>query len=153
PRVITTGTQTFTLRIEGKRIDSAANILFDGAPLASPRVNPRGRQILAEVDASLVASPGDHSIQIQNPDGMTSDTETLTVQDKDPDLTIRLSANGIEEDIGLDATPTLETDSFSDSSDILVWGKPVDKAEVEEGGQFRISADLLTDPAEIPITL
>src|SRR5689334_8059378 len=67
PKVITTGTQTFTLRIDGKRINSAANILFDGVPLASPRVTPKGKQILAEVDASLVASPGDHTIQIMNP--------------------------------------------------------------------------------------
>jgi sugar lactone lactonase YvrE len=151
PKVITTGTQTFTLRIEGRRIDSAANVLFDGVPLASPRVNPKGRQILAEVDASLVASPGDHTIQIMNPDGMTSDTATLTVQDKDPDLTIRLSDNAVEEDHGVNVVTTVETDSVS--SDILVWGKPSDTAEVEGGVLVAISADLLNDPAEIPITL
>ncbi|HSB08540.1 MAG TPA: SMP-30/gluconolactonase/LRE family protein [Blastocatellia bacterium] len=153
PRIITTGTQTFTIRIEGRDFAIGANVLFDGVPLASPRVSPKGRVLLAEVDASLIASAGEHSVQVINPDGMTSNSDTLTVQDKDPDLTIRLVGNAAEEDLGLDAIPTVETDSFSDSSDILVWGRAAPDAADPSGALVQISNELMNDPAEIPITL
>lgn len=153
PRVITAGTQTFTIRIEGRGFASDANVLFDGVPLASPRVNPKGRLILAEVDASLIASPGDHTVQVLNSDGMSSNSDTLSVQAKDPDLTIRLSANAIEEDVGFNVNPTVETDAFNSSSDVLVWGRAAPTADDPDGVLIQISADLLNDPAEIPITL
>jgi hypothetical protein len=71
PKIITAGTQTFTMRIEGRGFVSGSNILFDGVPLASPRINPKGKLLLAEVDASLIAAPGEHSIQVLNPDGIS----------------------------------------------------------------------------------
>jgi sugar lactone lactonase YvrE len=127
--------------------------LFDGIPLASPRVNPKGRLLLAEVDASLIAAPGEHSIQVLNPDGMTSSIETLAVLEKDPDLTIRLDGNALEEDIGLVASPTVVTNSFGSSSEILVWGRAAETTEVSGGVAIAISDTLLNDPAQIPITL
>ena len=153
PKIITAGTQSFTMRIEGRGFVSGSNILFDGVALASPRTNPKGKLLLAEVDASLIAAPGEHSIQVLNPDGMTSDTETLTVQEKDPDLTIRLDGNAIQEDVGLSATPTVATESFGSGSDILVWGRSVPNLENPDGVFIQISDDLLNDPAEIPVTL
>src|SRR5437899_1290377 len=63
PEVITAGTRTFTIRLEGHGFDSAAKVLFDGAPLPSPRTSNKGKVLLAEVNAALIASPGTHTVQ------------------------------------------------------------------------------------------
>lgn len=154
PSVITAGTQTFTIRLEGSGFASDANVLFDGVALASPRVTTKkGRLLLAEVDASLVAAPGTHTVQAVNPDGAASAAETLTVQAKDPDLSIRLDGNAAQEDAGFIFLPRIVTDSFSNKSDILVWGRATTTTEVSRGIQIEISDELANDPAEIPITL
>ena len=80
PGIITAGTRTFTIRLEGSGFASDANVLFDGVTLASPRVFRKGRLLLAEVDALLIASPGTHAVRAINSDGMTSAEQTLTVQ-------------------------------------------------------------------------
>ena len=49
PGVVTAGTRTFTIRLEGRHFASGANVLFDGIPLPSPRVSTKGRVLLAEV--------------------------------------------------------------------------------------------------------
>lgn len=153
PGVITTGTRTFTIRLDGNGFAEGANILFDGAPLASPRNSSKRRVLLAEVDASLIAAPGTHSIQAMNPDGTTSEAETLTVQDQDPNLVIRLDGNAAQEDSGFVFLPTLLTDSFNDESDVLVWGRPVATTVTIGGVDIAIPTELVNDPAEIPITL
>lgn len=153
PGVITTGTRTFTIRLDGNGFAEGANILFDGAPLPSPRNSSKHRVLLAEVDASLIAAPGTHSIQAMNPDGTTSEAETLTVQDQDPNLVIRLDGNSAQEDSGFVFLPTLLTDSFNEKSDVLFWGKPVEAAETIGGVDIAIPTELVNDPAEIPITL
>jgi sugar lactone lactonase YvrE len=153
PRVVTAGTQTFTMRLDGKGFVSGANILFDGVPLASPRVSAKkGRILLAEVDASLIASPGTHTVQAINPDGLTSSSGTLTVKAQDPNLQIRLDGNAVEEDSGQTFLPTILTDSLGKGA-ILVWGRGTTTTAVNGGFQIEISEDFVNDPAEIPITL
>ena len=153
PRTVTAGTRTFTIRLEGKRFASGANVLFDGVPLASPRIQRKGKLLLADVDASLVASPGTHTIQGVNPDGSASPVETLTVGAQDPDLRIVLDGNAVQEDSGLIFLPNLLTDSFSKGADVQVWGRSTAVTEVPGGVQIEIPADFVDDPAAIPITL
>ena len=154
PDIITAGTRTFTIRLEGRGFDSAANVQFDGVPLAKPRTSNKGKVLLAEVNASQVASPGTHTIKGVNPDGAMTAAATLTVQAQDPDLVIRLDGNAAEEGSGLIFLPTILTDSFSNGSDILVWGHGgTITTDVNGGIQIEIPADLVSIPAEIPITL
>jgi len=126
--------------------------LFDGVALPSPRVSTKNKVLLAEVDASLIASPGTHTIQASNPDGMTSAIGTLTVKAQDPDLQIRLDGSSAQEDSGLIFLPTIVTDSPG-KWDILVWGKKAVTTAVAGGVQIEIPEGYVDDPAEIPITL
>jgi sugar lactone lactonase YvrE len=153
PGIITAGTRTFTIRLEGRGFASDARVLWDGVALASPRVFGKGKLLLAEVDASLIAAPGSHRVQAINPDGMTSAAETLTVQVKDPDLTIQLDGNAAQEGTGFILLPTILTDSFAKGSDILVWGKATTVTASTFGVDIEISDILTENPAEIPITL
>ena len=153
PKIITAGTRSFTIRLDGRRFASGANVLFDGVPLASPRISKNGKVLLAEVDASLVASPGTHTVQGVNPDGSATTMLTLTVGPQDPDLQIVLDGNAVEEDSGLIFLPTLLTDSFGKGSEVLVWGRSAVTTEVNGGVQIQIPEDLVNDPAAIPITL
>lgn len=152
PGVVTAGTRTFTIRLDGRHFASGANVLFDGVALPSPRISTKGRVLLAEVSASLIASPGTHTVQAINPDGVTSAEGTLTVKAQDPDLQIRLDGNAAQEDSGLIFLPTIVLDSLG-KGDILVWGKSAVTTEVAGGVQIEIPGDLVNDPAEIPITL
>ena len=153
PSVITAGTRTFTIRLDGRRFVDGANVLFDGVALASPRISRKGKVLLAEVDASLIASPGTHTVQGVNPDGTTSPSATLTVGPQDPNLQIRLDGNSVQEDSGLIFLPTLLTDSFGNGSNVLVWGRGTTVTEVNGGVQIEIPEDFVDDSAEIPITL
>jgi sugar lactone lactonase YvrE len=153
PREITAGTRTFTIRLDGRRFVTGANVLFDGVALASPRISKNGKLLLADVDASLVATPGEHTVQGVNPDGSGTPTATLTVRAQDPDLQIRLDGNAVQEDSGLIFLPTLVTDSFGNGSSVLVWGRSTTATEVVGGVQIEIPEDLVNDPASIPITL
>jgi len=152
PRMVTAGTRTFTIRLDGRGFVSGANVLFDGVALASPRVSTKGRVLLAEVDASLVATPGTHVIQAMNPDGTTSTTGTLEVKAQDPDLQIRLDGNAAQEDTGLTFLPTVVTESLAKGG-ILVWGRGTPTTPVFEGFEIEIADFFADDPAEIPITL
>src|SRR5262249_56399681 len=78
PETITAGAPTFTIRIEGRRFDDGAQIVFDGSPLDT-RVLNNGRLLLAEVPATAVASTSTHSVMASNSDGMSTQTHTLTV--------------------------------------------------------------------------
>src|SRR6185295_17743922 len=137
----------------GRRFADGANVLFDGVPLASPRTSRKGKVLLAEVNASLIASTGTHTIQASNPDGSMSPSETLTVAAQDPSLQIRLDGSAAQEDSGLIFIPTLLTDAFGNGANVLVWGRGTNVVTVNGGVQFEISEDLVNDPAEIPITL
>jgi sugar lactone lactonase YvrE len=154
PDVITAGTRSFTIRLEGHGFDDAANVLFDGVPLPSPRTTNKHKVLLAEVNASQIASPGTHSVQGVNPDGTATQTMTLTVQAQDPDLVIRLDGNAAEEGSGFIFLPTILTESFGNGSDILIWGHGgTATTDVNGGIQIEIPEELVNVPAEIPITL
>src|SRR5690349_10491530 len=60
PDTITTGSPTFTVRLDGGGFVEGAVILFDGQPLASSRFVSK-KVLVAEVDASVVAVTGTHS--------------------------------------------------------------------------------------------
>ena len=153
PRIITAGTRSFTIRLEGRRFASGANVLFDGVPLASPRIARNGKVLLAEVDASLISSPGVHTIRGVNPDGAGTITLTMSVEAQNPDLQIVLQGNAVQEDAGVIFIPTLRTESFKNGSKVLVWGRDGKATEVPGGVQIEIPEDLINDPASIPITL
>src|SRR6185503_4585094 len=136
-----------------RRFASDADVLFDGVPLASPRMSKNGKVLLAEVDASLIASPGTHTIQGVNPDGAGTATATLTVGPQDPNLQIRLEQNAVQEDAGVIFLPTIRTDSFKNGTEVLVWGRDGKPTEIPGGVQIEIPDDLVNDPASIPITL
>jgi len=153
PEVITAGTRSFTVRLEGKKFEEGAQILFDGAVLSSSR-RASSKILLADVDASAIASPGTHSVQGMNPDGSTTATATLTVVQKDPDQDIQLEGNAAQEDSGVIFLPRLKTDDFSESSKVFVWGKSVATSVISGGRvQFEIPAGFTEEPASIPITL
>jgi sugar lactone lactonase YvrE len=139
--------------LDGRRFVAGANVLFDGVPLALPRVSRNGKLLLAEVDASLVAAPGEHTIQGVNPDGSGTPTATLTVGPQDPTLQIILDGNAVQEDSGLIFLPTLRTESFGNGASVLVWGRSTTVTEVPLGVRIEIPEDLVNDPASIPITL
>src|SRR4030095_3715263 len=153
PNVITAGTRSFTIRIEGRRFAEGANVLFDGVPLPSPRISRKGKVLLAEVDASLIATPGSHTVQAQNPDGSSTASLTLTVAAQDPELQIILDGKAAQDDLGFTFIPTLLTDSFGKGSTVQVWGRETTVTEVNGGVQIEIPNDFVNDPAEIPITL
>lgn len=154
PEVITAGTRSFTVRLEGKKFEEGAQVLFDGVALGTSRMSSKGKLLLADVDASLVAAPGTHAVQGMNPDGAITGTETLTVVQQDPNLAIRLDGNAAQEDSGLIFLPRLRTEDFSQSSKVLVWGKVV-TATALAGNRVEITIPegFVNDPASIPITL
>jgi sugar lactone lactonase YvrE len=153
PDKIPAGTPTFTLRLEGKKFQGGAQILFDGVALASSRVSEGNRRALAEVDASLTAVPGTHTVQLINPDGGASTTETMEVVARDPDLRMRLGGNSIQEDLGQDFAFSVTGEGFDENSEGVIWGvaAPVTQFVSDTELQVQFPADLATDPARIPI--
>src|ERR1044072_644687 len=152
PDRISAGAPTFTLRLEGKNFAAGAKILFDGVPLASSRISKNGKVLLAEVDASAVASPGTHTAQAVNPAGMASATLTVTVVPTDPDLTIRLPENSAQEDSGLIFIPFVTGTGLSDVEKVFVWGKStIFEIANDRRIQIQIPEGLVDDPARIPV--
>ncbi|MEK6299327.1 MAG: SMP-30/gluconolactonase/LRE family protein [Acidobacteriota bacterium] len=153
PEVITAGTRSFTVRLEGKKFEEGAQILLDGVALSSSR-RVSGKILLADVDASVVAAPGTHSVQGMNPGGSTTEAATLTVVPKDPNQNIQLEGNAAPEDSGFIFLPRLKTDDFDEGSKVFVWGKSVPVTPISGGRlEIEIPAGFVDDPASIPITL
>src|SRR5205085_10590762 len=96
PDTITAGTPTFTIRVDGRGFVDGSVIVLDGQPLASSRVESK-KIIVAEVDASVVAAPGTHSVLVRNPDGQASAPATLTVVNPSADFFIRLEQNAVQQ--------------------------------------------------------
>src|SRR5215831_12662837 len=69
PKLIAAGSPTFSVRLQGSGFDPKAQVILDGNALASSRVIRKGKIILAEVDASFVATAGSHTLAVRNPDG------------------------------------------------------------------------------------
>jgi sugar lactone lactonase YvrE len=155
PDTITAGGRPFTVLLVGSGFQDGAQVLFDGAPLSNPRVSTRGRELLAEVAASQVASVGTHSIQGVNPDGGATRALTLTVVQQDPDLNIRLTGSSAEENVQADLQGTMFAPSgtFDATSVAVVWGfdSPTTTLVNDTELTFTITQDLLRDVARIPI--
>jgi len=153
PDVITAGTRSFTVRLEGKKFEEGAQILLDGVALSTSR-RPSSKLLLADVDASAVAAPGTHTVGGMNPDGSTTDTAVLTVVEQGQDVSIQLEGNAAQEDSGFTFLPRLRTDNFDDSSKVFVWGKSVTATAISGGRvEIAIPEGFVNDPASIPITL
>lgn len=153
PSTIPAGTETFTIRLEGKHFADDAKVVLDGVALTSSRATSNGKVLLAEVAPSIVAAPGTHSVHAANPDGMTSRTLTMTVVAKDPDLTMRLQGNVAQEDIQTAYGVAVTGEGFKSSSKVFVWGKGSAETAFVSDSEIDI-IDLSgfgADPARIPI--
>jgi sugar lactone lactonase YvrE len=153
PDKIPAGTPTFTLRLEGKRFQDGAQVLFDGVALPSSRISEGSRRALAEIDASLAAVLGTHTVQLINPDGGATTIETMEVVARDPDLRMRLGGNSIQEDQGIDFAFSVTGEGYDVNSEGIIWGvSAVATAFVSDTElQLQFSSDLATDPARVPI--
>src|SRR5262249_5903872 len=153
PKLVSAGAPTFSVRLQGTGFDSKAQVVLDGNALPSSRVTRKGKIILAEVDASVVASPGSHSLQVRNPDGGITDSGTLPVVAADPDLLIRLGGNAAQEgqpgDLAIDVTGQ----GFTADSFVAVWGSAAGTTNFvsDTNLQTSLPQDLLANHARIPI--
>jgi hypothetical protein len=153
PDKIPAGAPTFTLRVEGKKFQAGAQILFDGVALASSRVSEGGKRALAELDPSLTAVPGTHTVQLVNPDGGATPTGTMEFVAADPDLRMRLGGNSIQEDLQQDFAFSVTGEGFNEDSEGIIWGvvAPITQFNSETELIIQYPADLATDPARVPI--
>jgi sugar lactone lactonase YvrE len=153
PDKIPAGTPTFTLRLEGKKFQDGAQVIFDGVALPTSRVSEGSKRALADVDAALVAVPGTHTVQLRNPDGGATTTETMEVVAPDPDIRMRLGGNSIQEDLGQDFAFLVTGEGYEETSEGVIWGvsAPVTLFVSDTQLQIQFPADLATDPARIPI--
>jgi sugar lactone lactonase YvrE len=153
PDTITAGSDSFTLRVEGNSFQAEALILFDGTPLPSPRVFRKGRTILAELEASKIATAGTHTVQIRNPDGQTSATATFTVVNREPTLRMQLGGNAVQEEVGTNLEFEITGEGFDETSTAVIWGfdAVVTTFVNSEKLIVQIDGDLLEEPATIPV--
>jgi len=153
PDRISSGAPTFTVLLEGRRFDAGARVLLDGEPLDSSRISRNGRALLAEIDASVVADPGTHTIQAINSDNQTTVTKMLEVVAPDPELTLLLEGNAAEEDQPAALQFPIRGEGFRENSRILVWGKNSGNATfINEMRMIAVMPQSFTvAPARIPI--
>jgi sugar lactone lactonase YvrE len=152
PETITAGSPTFTLRLEGRNFESGAKVLLDGAALASSRIANKGKVLLAEVDAAVVAAVGTHTVAAMNPDGSTSVSLTLRVVARDPNLIIRLPFTSAQEDSGLVFLPFVTGEGLDNLDKVFVWGRSVEfEVNSDNRIQIQIPEGLVNEPARIPV--
>jgi sugar lactone lactonase YvrE len=153
PEIITAGSDSFTLRVEGSSFQAGADLLFDGVPLDSPRVFRKNRTILAELGAAAIATPGTHTVQIRNPDGQTTATLPFTVVNRDPTLRMQLGGNAVQEETGSDLEFEVRGEGYDENSIAVTWGFDAVTTTFVNSGRLivRIDQDLLVVPATIPI--
>lgn len=154
PRTISTGSPTFTLRLEGKGFAAGSTVLLDGVPLTSSRISSKGKLLLAEVDASVLANPADHTVQARNPDGMTSAAQTLSVVAADSRLNFQLEGNAAQEDLNFAFGVDVRGEGFNENSQAVVWGMSVETLFVNsERLRILIPEKFTRDAARIPILI
>lgn len=154
PDTITAGTATFTLRFTGTNYDPAAKAVVDGVPLDSSRVSRKGKVLLAEIDPSVVANVGTHTVHVVNPDNSTSETRVLTVIQKDPDIRARLGGNAAQEGQDTNLATNIFGEGFNENSTVVMWGFDATTTFVSDTQlSFEIDADLLSDFAFIPVVV
>jgi sugar lactone lactonase YvrE len=139
--------------LEGRNFVEGATVLFDNVSLGEPRVFSRGKLLLAEVDSTLVAAPGSHSIRAVNPDGMSSVTVTLTVVNRDEELSIRLGGNAAEEDSGTGFEFNVDGEGFDEDSVAFIWGRRSPSTQFISSTRLRVQIPerFTSNPARIPI--
>ena len=155
PDTITTGAPTFTLRVEGRGFVDGSVIVLDGQPLSTTRVITK-KIIVAEVDASVVAAAGTHSVLVRNPDGQTSQTATLTVVNPAPseDLFIRLPVNAAQVGETGQLAPFMTGQGLNRVTKVFVQGKSVQFVINSDSNlQFLIPLKLNDVSARVPITV
>ncbi|HYP29765.1 MAG TPA: SMP-30/gluconolactonase/LRE family protein [Blastocatellia bacterium] len=153
PATVTAGGATFTVRIEGANFAQGARVLLDGVPLESSRANRKGKLLLAEIDSSVIANTGTHTIQAVNPGGAPTAPLTLTVVQPDSELQLRLQGNAVEEDIGQTLLVEARGDDFGPNTTVLIWGRTQAVTNVlnESRLTFEIPKKFTTEPGRIPI--
>jgi sugar lactone lactonase YvrE len=154
PRTISTDSPTFTLRLEGKGFATGARVLLDGVPLPSSRVSQKGKLLFAEVDASVLANPLDHTVQARNPDGTTSAPQTLSVVAADSRLRFQLEGNAAQEDLNFDFQVDVRGEGFNENSQGVVWGMSVQTLFVSDTILRIVVPEKFTrDAARIPVLI
>jgi sugar lactone lactonase YvrE len=153
PKIIAAGSPTFSVRLQGTGFDPKAQVILDGNALPSSRVTRKGKIVLAEVDASVVANPGSHTLQVRNPDGGVTDSATLPVVAPDPDLHMRLGGNAAQEGQPQDLAIEITGQGFTADSLVAVWGSAAGTTTFNNDTDLitTIPQDFLTDHARIPI--
>jgi sugar lactone lactonase YvrE len=156
PDTISAQSATFTLRVNGKHFSSGARVVFDGAVLESSRVRSSGDHALAEIDSSLSRTPGVHTIQVVNPDGLASEKKSLSVVEANPDLRVRLDGDAVQEGQGTDLELEITGEGFAKkSSKVYVVGIKSPKTHVisESRLTFILPSSLTEDAAYVPIVV
>ncbi|HYL98200.1 MAG TPA: SMP-30/gluconolactonase/LRE family protein, partial [Blastocatellia bacterium] len=110
------------------------------------------RVLLAEIDSSVVANPGTHTVEARNVDGGTSATLTLTVVAQDTGTIIHLGGNAAEEGFGANLKISINGQGFTETSTAEVWGVDA-KTHFINDTQLNITivANFTNFPARIPI--
>src|SRR5438270_823705 len=72
---------------------------------------------------SMGAAPATHSVLVQNPDGQTSTTATLTVVDPTTDFFIRLPQNAVQQGVNAILTPFVTGEGLTKVTKVFVGGK------------------------------
>lgn len=155
PSTISAGAPLFTIRLEGKKFAQGALVVLDGAPLGSSRVSANGKVVLAEIDPSVVASEGTHTLQVLNPDGQTSATRTLTVVQPDPELRFQLEGNAAQENLNQALITGATGEGFNNNTKALIWGKTSPETTVTNGEKLTLvlPAQFLEMAARVPVML
>jgi hypothetical protein len=84
PSLIITGSAAFTLTLEGSGFAPGAVLKWNSSPLTTTFLD--GSTLMAQVSADLVASVAQITVSAVNPDGRTSNSQTLSVA-KGPSIT------------------------------------------------------------------
>lgn len=155
PATVTAGGATFTIRIEGSNFAEGAKVLLDGVPLDSSRANKKGKLLFAEIDSSVIANVGTHTIQALNPTGAATAPVTLTVVQPDAELQLRLQGNAVQEDIGLVLRVEVRGSDFGENTKVLIWGRTQAVTTVLSDSRltFELPVKFTTEPARMPILL
>ncbi|HEU4391532.1 MAG TPA: SMP-30/gluconolactonase/LRE family protein [Blastocatellia bacterium] len=152
PDKITAGTPTYTIRLEGRNFLAGAKVVLDGTALPS-RVNANNRVLLAEIDASVAANPGTHTVSVLGADGATSASLTFEVVNADPNLKMQLNGNSVEEDQPADLITDVFGQGFTAKTTALIWGdeSPKTTFNSERAIEIQLPAAFMEDPALVPV--
>ncbi len=124
PMSTTAGGPAFTLSALGFGFESGSNVLWNGSALTSSYDSTsNGSQLSATVPASLIASSGNATLSVINPDGVTSNSLIFTINPAAPVLTSMfplgvLAASGA-------FTLTVNGTGFLNGSRVLWNGTPL----------------------------